>query len=85
MKAQIIYDLARQTSWINGIDMHKLLDRLTGDPSPSGNVLIDLNALEKEIETDKELSGMLMGLATFGKNLEAKSFIEDHLGWCLGY
>jgi hypothetical protein len=85
MKAQVIYDLANQTAWVSGHDMHKLLFRLTGEYSPSGKLELNPSILEDEVYKDKELAGLLMGLATFGQNAEVRDFLENYMKWSLGY
>lgn len=85
MKAQVIYDLAHATAWISGAEMHDLLYRLTGEASPSGGESLNLSQLEIEVEKDGQLAGLLMGLATFGKNGAVRQFLEEEMGWSLGY
>lgn len=87
MKAQVIYDLAHQTAWISGDEMHDYLEFLTGEPSPSGRVEVDSAKLKELVNNDKELAGLLMGLATFGGNQDVKNFLESKSGmsWSLGY
>jgi hypothetical protein len=84
MKAQLIYDLSKKTAFVSGTKMHEYFQRLTGEPSPSGKKEMDFEALKELVEEDKVLFGLFLGLATFGKNKEVKSFLEAcnyMIGW----
>lgn len=49
MKAQTLYDIREEFGHIDGMQLHRLFQELTGDPSPSGRTEIDADALSAHI------------------------------------
>lgn len=45
MTAQTLYDIRDEFGDIDGLDLHWLFEQLTGDPSPAGRTLIDVETL----------------------------------------
>lgn len=49
MKAQQLYDIREEFGHIDGMQLHRLFQELTGDPSPSGRTEIDTAELSAQI------------------------------------
>lgn len=64
--AQALYDAQIEYAQIDGKDLHALLERLTGDPSPAGSTLIPEEMLMAEMRTtnDPDMSQFIQDVLT---------------------
>ena len=63
--AQGLYDRREEYAEIDGNDLHKLFDAVTGDPSPAGRTIIDAEARAEYAEQSRLLDGRPSDVTTF--------------------
>jgi len=79
MKAQTLYDVREEDAQIDGSELHRLFEELTGDPSPSGRTLIDPATLRAQIgEWNADMHRFIEEVLTSSRHMRQK---EDDDGY----